>query len=317
MIVPKADFRPNPARAIYVNGTIDLDLIHKLTPDILRLQHESREPITVYIDSPGGRIDYMFALLRLLKAPTQDYGLPCSLITVVTRRASSAAADLLSAGNYAIAYPESNILFHGGRLSEDKPLTAERLSFLAELIRLTNEGSAMGLAREIEYRFMFRFVSSRGEFAAIRRDNGNDEMSNLDCFLEVISRNLSRTANQVLQAARERYARYNLLVDHVVKATRKGQEKRTELEREAAQLKAIAAFEVKQNKDDPTWSFHAGGVNRLTCSHGYLVCRATWSFPKGGCGRERGGVVRVRTRDGIKGGEGTACCQSGTGQWRR
>lgn len=263
MIIPKSDFRPDPARAIYVNGTIDLDLIHKLTPEILKLQHDSREPITVYIDSPGGRLDYMFALLRLLKAPTQDYGVPCGLITVVTRKAASAAADLLSAGTYAIAYPDSVILFHGGRLSEDKPLTAERLSFLSELIRLTNEGSAMGLAREIEYRFMFRFVSMRGSFAAVRQKHDNNDISDLDCFLEVISANLSRSAKQVLQAARERYARYNLLVEHVVKATKKALEKRTELEKEAAQIKAIVAFEVKQNKADPTWSFHEGGVNRL------------------------------------------------------
>lgn len=261
MIVPKPEFRPNPDRAIYVQGVIDLSLVQNLTPQIISLQHQSREPITVYIDSPGGSVYYMFALLRLLKASTQDFE-KSHLITVATHHAASAAADLLSAGSYALAYPNSRVLFHGGRLAENE-LTAERTTILAQYLRLSNESSAMELAREVEYRFMFRFISSRGRFSEIRNRESKPQMSDLDCFLDYISQHLSDTARGILEIAQERYGRYDELLATVYKKTSKLSENKTPLEIEAAQIKAIVDFEVGQNRKTADWSFHAGGVNGL------------------------------------------------------
>jgi hypothetical protein len=260
---PKTEFRPNPERAIHLHGEINHALVHRLTPQILTLQSQSREPITAYIDSNGGSPQLMIALLRLIKAPTQDYGEPCELITVVTRLAASAAADFLSTGDYALAYPGSRILFHGVRATDDKPLTAERMSLLAQYLRLSNESSARQLTSEVEFRFIFRFVSSMPQFDAVRAEQGDDDMTDLDCFLKIISGNLSYSAKEVLKTAIQRYKRYDALVNYVNKKTRSLPASKTPLEREGAQIRAIVDFEVKNNKRLPHWSFQGAGINRL------------------------------------------------------
>jgi ATP-dependent protease ClpP protease subunit len=110
---PSKEFRPNPQRAIYIQGRIDQSLIDRLTPQITNLLYLDRDPITVYIDSNGGSTAASELILRQLRATNQDMADPCRLITVVTSTAASAAADLLTSGDYAIAYPGSSIFYHG------------------------------------------------------------------------------------------------------------------------------------------------------------------------------------------------------------
>jgi ATP-dependent protease ClpP protease subunit len=171
LIVPNPDYRPNPKRAIYVHGPIDDQLVYRLTPQIVTLQSENRSPITVYIDSPGGNIVNAQSLWRLLNASNQDLDPPCHIITVVTLRAASAAADLLSSGDYAIAFPQSTILYHGARTFQDIPLTVETTSLIESLLRTTKETYALELMRKNEFRFMFRFLSSKSQFDTIRQKN--------------------------------------------------------------------------------------------------------------------------------------------------
>ena len=83
MIVPNQEYRINPKRSIYVQGEINQNTLRELTPQILSLKHEGCDPITVFIDSPGGSVFSMLALLRLLKADNQD-GESCRIITVAT-----------------------------------------------------------------------------------------------------------------------------------------------------------------------------------------------------------------------------------------
>ena len=63
-ITPNPAFRPNSNRAIYVQGVIDQQMVNRLTPEIISLHHKSRDPITVYIDSPGGSISHKETLLN-------------------------------------------------------------------------------------------------------------------------------------------------------------------------------------------------------------------------------------------------------------
>src|SRR4029077_4487517 len=96
LITAHPSFRIDPSRSIHVSGPIDRDLVSRLTPDILKLQSANRDPITVFIDSPGGNVVSMETILRLLRLSDQDSSGPCRIITAVTTRAASAAADLLS-----------------------------------------------------------------------------------------------------------------------------------------------------------------------------------------------------------------------------
>lgn len=258
MIVPTKEFRPNPDRAIYVHGVINAELVHRLTPRILFLQNKSREPITVYIDSPGGDLSSAQSLWKLLTNSNQDYAPACRIITVVTRKAASAAADLLSSGDYAIALPHTTALYHGSRTYRELPLTVETTSALSYLLRVTNDTYAMGLVRKMESRLMFRFLFAKGQFANIRKQAAHD-LTDSDCFLAVISGNLSDGAKKLYKTAYERQGRYVELLAVAKRAKKYKNVAKTE----ASRLKAIVDYEVSSNKKDKNWTFQGGGLNRL------------------------------------------------------
>jgi hypothetical protein len=264
LIVPDHNFRINAQRAIYVTGLIDDALVSRLTPQILRLQSVNRNPISVYIDSPGGSVSSMETILRLLNLTDQDSSGSCNIITAVTTRAASAAADLLSSGDYALAFPHSSILYHGLRTFEKNPLTFEATAVLANALRASNDYYAMTLARKIEDRFSFRYVTVRSEFDAFRKKKSAPSMSDLDCFVDIISTKLSAGAKKVWLKAKDRHGRYQDLLDSVLRETkRKNFSTRTLAEIEAANIKAIVAFELRANKKNPKWSFRNEGLARL------------------------------------------------------
>ena len=269
MIVPDLNFRPNHARAVYVSGVIDQALLDRLTPKIITLCAESRDPITVYIDSPGGNAAIGESILRLLQATDQDASRPCHLVTVVTGRAASAAADLLSSGDYAIAYAESNILFHGVRTSLSNPVTVELASYLSETLKLSNDRYATTLARKSELRFMFRFFALRSSFAGHRNKVNKPHLTDLECFLGLVKEKTSYRAAKLVELAWKRYERYNALLNHVFNVAARSSKKNpfasevpvTQMER--VTLRAIIEFELKNNKDDPTWTFRDRGLVRV------------------------------------------------------
>jgi ATP-dependent protease ClpP protease subunit len=261
VISPNPDYRPNPQRAIFVQGSIDQELIDRLTPEILLLHSEDRTPITVYIDSLGGSPALMESLFRLLKSSSQDFDPPCRIITVVTTKAASAAADLLSSGDYALAFPDSTIWFHGVRVPGETVLTAEQSSLLAQYLRTRNKRYAAELTRKTETRFMFRFMSMKSEFASVRASSPQ-LLSNLDCFLALIKDKVSETAQEVINKAHQRYHRYEDLFESALRYKLK--DNMTLAEFDAFLLRAIITFEVRNNKKDSTWSFRGDGLQQLT-----------------------------------------------------
>lgn len=269
MIVPDPNFRINPARSIYVSGLIDQSLLDRLTPQIVALSAVSREPITVFIDSQGGSVASAEAILRMLQATDQDSSPVCHLITVVTGEASSAAADLLSSGDYAIAYPESSILFHGVRRSLSNPVTVEVASFLSESLKLSNDRYAMTLAKKSETRFMFRYFLLRSEFAAYRTKINKPHFTDLECFLDLVKEKTSYRAAKIIDLAWKRYVRYNALLSHVFNTRQRAKKRNpfasgdSQAEMESAMLNAIIGFELKANKKDPEWNFRDRGLVRV------------------------------------------------------
>ncbi len=262
MIVPNKSYRLNPDRAIYINGVISDDLLTQLAPKILSLQHESRDPISVYIDSPGGSPASMESILRLLHVTDQDRSDSCDIVTAVTGRADSAAADLLSSGDYAIAFPSTKILHHGVRRVERNPLTFESTSQLSELMRFYKDVYAMQLAQKTENRFSFRFVTARQKFDTLRQAKASPGLSELDCFLEVIEEELSSEAKLLWRKARDRYGRYHELVAIVLEKTA-NQTHDSHAQFQADVIKAIVDFEVASNSSNSLWNFRNGGLTGL------------------------------------------------------
>lgn len=264
MIVPNPDYRPNAGRAVFVQGEINRQLVQKLTPEIMRLQQESRDPITVYIDSEGGRIAYAEALLKLLEASDQDNSTSCRIITVGTGIAASAAADLLCSGGYAIAHAECTIFFHGVRRSGDEITVAVATNF-AEALRRTNERYAIALADKSVRRLGFRYAWMLNEFDAYRARTGRQH-TNVECFIGLLSERLSLGGMGVVKRALERNERYEALVAHVGRAvarSRTFQNPKRPADTEAVIIKSIIDFEKSKNKD-ANWTYANSGLRQAT-----------------------------------------------------
>jgi len=203
----------------------------------------------------------MEALLKLLNSPHQDSDRLCRIITVVTRRAGSAAADLLCSGDYAVAYPDSIIHYHGGRVFDETALTKEKANLLAQYLRFTSNYYAWQLARKIEDRFRLLFLISRSKFGGIRGKYPHRQMTDFDCFLDLIMGKLSPKGKVVCEAARDRYKRYEALLSQIPKKQKKGQ--RPAL-LEAEQIKVLLDFELEANKKNIEWTFRNGGLGTVT-----------------------------------------------------
>ena len=263
MITPNKDFRLNPSRSLYVTGELNDDIVARLTPKILALQSQNRDPICVYINSPGGSPDSTDALLNLLRLSDQDSTEPCRIITAVTVQAASAAADLLASGDYAIAFPKSKILHHGVRQLSGRESTLESTARLNETLRISNSIYAMRLAQRSEDRFTFRFYSVRDEFAEVRTKKSNPALDDYECFVEVIKEKLSADARKIFDKALKRSERYKALIASAASSGDLLAKAQTTLEVQALIIKAIVDFEVSSSNTASPTDFRFGGMRQL------------------------------------------------------
>jgi hypothetical protein len=254
-------FRENPDRAIFLTGVIDQQFVDAVTPNILKLRYKNLEPITVYIDSPGGTVTLAENLLDLLKAKDAD-GKSCAVITVVTGEASSAAADFLSAGNYAIAYPKARIHFHGSRQGLKRDLTMEAAVLTARFLREFNERQAIRLANDIVARCMFIYLNLRDSFDKIRASADRD-MNDITCFSRALFYKLSDQADALPISARRRYERIQGLSDSVFAKVKFKKDERLS-DQQKRILKEIIDYEHKSGrKKDQFWSFTEENIDRI------------------------------------------------------
>jgi ATP-dependent protease ClpP protease subunit len=265
LIVPNPDYRSNPKRAVFVQGEINRQLVQRLTPEIVRLQGEGRDPITVYIDSEGGKVFCAEALVRLLEASDQESARSCRIITVVTGFAASAAADLLCSGGYAMANAGCTIFFHGVRRSGDE-ITVAVASSMAESLRRTNERYAIALADKSIRRLGFRYAWMHSDLNAYRTRVGKQELTDVESFIGLLSERLSRGGLAIVKRAKERNERYEALVAHVARTARRSrtfQNPKRTADSEAVVIKSIIDFEKSKNKKD-NWTYANGGLRQTT-----------------------------------------------------
>lgn len=153
----------NWKRCIHVDDVIDENLIKRLTPKILEFREESDLPITVAINSPGGSLAAVDTLVALLTGPNQD-GKRLEIITVSVHKAYSAAANLLASGNYAVALPESEILFHDVRYGGIDDVTPSVAKTVASKLQDANEEFSIRLANNIFRRLVWNYVDLDPKF---------------------------------------------------------------------------------------------------------------------------------------------------------
>jgi ATP-dependent protease ClpP protease subunit len=267
------EFRENAARAISICGMIDEALLHRLMPVINRLRGEGHAPITAYIDSRGGVTHYAEQIRQSLVAPDQD-GYVCRLITVGCNRASSAAADFLALGDYALSYPNATINCHGTRLPVED-LTTEKAESLAASLRTFNEGFALRLARRAFQRMAFHFANLRQDFQTIRRlareeDPENPMETDLECFAFAIHQELSPPLKRLPAQA---FSRHELLRDmrnFVFADLKEPQEDEAPATAEARVLNRLIEFELTR-QDLQEWRFSKGGLAELAADFAGLI----------------------------------------------
>jgi ATP-dependent Clp protease, protease subunit len=119
-------------RKLYLRGPIEDTMADTLVAQLMALDAESSEDVTLYINSPGGIVSGMFAIYDVIHLMNSKVN------TVCVGMAASAAAFLLATptGNRA-ATPNARIMFHqplGGARGQavDIQIQAQQIVFLRE-----------------------------------------------------------------------------------------------------------------------------------------------------------------------------------------
>ena len=112
-VLPPTDWRHDPfrqlfeRRILFLRGPIEDDRADELVAQLLALEAANHDPITLYIDSPGGSMTGMFAVYDAMQllAPTVD--------TTCLGLAASAASFLLCTGTgVRRSGPNARIMIH-------------------------------------------------------------------------------------------------------------------------------------------------------------------------------------------------------------
>ena len=116
-------------RTILLNSDIDKSVIERVVLPLTTLSQKSNKPIKLLINSSGGSIEDGQAVVDAIltsRAP---------IITIALGKAMSAAFDILLAGDYRIAYPNSVLMCHSGSTSMP-PQTLAQINQEAELHKM-------------------------------------------------------------------------------------------------------------------------------------------------------------------------------------
>jgi ATP-dependent protease ClpP protease subunit len=256
MPTPDPNYRINDARSVFITGPINQELIDRLTPRIRTLRAENSQPISVYIDSIGGSTRLSAVLVGLLRCSGQDARSP-RIITVVTSSAHSAAADLLASGDYAIAYPEAVIHYHGTRRYFDEGITVEAAQSLADDLEQANALFAIRLAERSIERFMFLFLCERSGFPKVRERLGMPNLPDVDTFGAVLRDKLSPSLRRLPARALEDFREARALTSFIFKRLKF--QNRDWGRVEVDMFRDILNYELRRNKGR-NWTLTGGGL---------------------------------------------------------
>lgn len=263
--MPKQDpsYRANPERGVYVTEPLTQALVAKISPRIIELRKVVAEPISVFINSPGGDIRVLDILDGLLRSRDAD-GRRNRVITVALGDANSAAATLLALGDYAIAHRHSRMHFHGSRLPIVEELTAEVASDRAGRLAGLNRNIAMKLATEVMKRLVLRYVRLQPEFSAAQQRLKMRVRNPIACFADCVKRHVSPSGDRLLAYAIRNMGRLAQISDTLRKAGLKDSDSR--LAADAKVFRAILTFEIREHRKQD-WCLDEFGMNDVLADY--------------------------------------------------
>lgn len=96
------------SRKVFLSGEVDMALANRVMAELLLLEEQAADPITLYINSPGGELTSGLAIYDTIK------GLKCEVRTVCAGLAASIATVVLAGGTRGkrTSYRNARILIH-------------------------------------------------------------------------------------------------------------------------------------------------------------------------------------------------------------
>lgn len=122
-------------RKIFLTGSIDGEMANNFLSQFLYLEQESEEPVTIYINSPGGEVNAGLMIYDTIR------GSRLSINMVCTGMAASMAAILLAGGQKGRRYilKHSKVMIHEPLISNGVGGSATSIKNIAESILETRE----------------------------------------------------------------------------------------------------------------------------------------------------------------------------------
>lgn len=122
-------------RNVFLTGSIDSEMANNFLSQFLYLEQESGEPITIYINSPGGEVNAGLMIYDTI----QGSSLPINM--VCTGMAASMAAILLAGGQKGRRYilKHSKVMIHEPLISNGVGGSATSIKNISDSILETRE----------------------------------------------------------------------------------------------------------------------------------------------------------------------------------
>ena len=120
-------------RNVFLQGTIDSDMANQFLSQLLYLEQESEEPVTIYINSPGGEVNAGLVIYDAIQGSNLEINMIC------TGMAASMAAILLAGGQKGNRYilEHSKVMIHEPLLANGVGGSATSIKNISESILIT------------------------------------------------------------------------------------------------------------------------------------------------------------------------------------
>lgn len=122
-------------RRIFINGEINQDTANDFLSQMLYLEQESNDPITIYINSPGGSVNAGLVIYDCIQASEVEINMICA------GTAASMAAIILAGGQQGHRYilPHSKVMIHEPLLAGGVGGSATSIKNISDSILETRE----------------------------------------------------------------------------------------------------------------------------------------------------------------------------------
>ena len=122
-------------RCIFLTGSIDAEMASTFLTQLLYLEQESAEPITIYVNSPGGEVDSGLVIYDLIQGSKNSINMIC------IGRAYSMAAIIMAGGQRGRRYilPHSKIMIHEPLISDGVGGSATSIHNISDSIMKTKD----------------------------------------------------------------------------------------------------------------------------------------------------------------------------------